>query len=342
MSQLSRFKKSSNKIEFLNDPYLDKKFYDELCAMPKSEREAFASEIAEQLTPDNLSQFITRMTDLCFEAKGHEFIRAASGDFFAGVLFRLIKKLDVDNTFKTAYQNSNNKHVYPQEHVFDQKTVEILNIIRSIAAKKGVEHQQNLYSNLAIKIFNPLITDDIANPQELMAISMDLQKVITNKTALDQYFSTRIPDAEAPGVEAYFEERTKALDEKQELHNNAIQNIKQLIRSKPWSIPGFLFIRGGVDINVDGRTLRVPHRVAEMARAIDTYEAKQNKTENDLYDLYEQIKDIAQEALDNPRQGRQPSTTKFYKDVLENVYRAADVGLVNTNEDDRARLLGLD
>ncbi|KTD50191.1 hypothetical protein Lqui_1516 [Legionella quinlivanii] len=340
MSQLSRFKKSSNKIEFLTDPYLDKAFYDDLCAMSKEEREQYANEIVEQIKHDGgMELLIIRLTDLCFEAKGEKFIRADSGDFFANILLKIIKELDGD-AFAKAYQESNIKNAYPKDYAFNEKIDQILNIIRSIAARKGELHQQYLYSNLAIKIFNSLIMEGIVNPQELAP----LQQIIANKTALDEYFTTHLSDPKdfSAGVEPYFEAQTKAQDEKEELHNNAIQNIKQLIRSKPWSIPGFLFIRGGVDMNVDGRTLRVPHRVAEMARAIETYEAKQNKTENDLYDLYEQIKDIAQEALDNPRQGRQPSTTKFYNDVLENVYRARDVNLVNTNEDDRARLLGLD
>ncbi|WP_133139009.1 hypothetical protein [Legionella genomosp. 1] len=340
MSQLSRFKKSQDKIEFLNDHYLDKAFYDDLCAMSKEEREQYASEIINQIRDDDDLEFlILRLTDLCFEAKDEKFIRSDSGDFFANILLKIIKELDRD-AFARAYQASNTKNAYPEDYVFNEKITHILNIIRNIAARKGELHQQYLHSNLAIKIFNPLIMEGIINPQELAP----LQQIIANKTALDEYFTTRLSDPKdySARVEPYFEAQAKALDEKQELHHNAIQNIKQLIRSKPWSIPGFLFIKGGVDINVDGRTLRVPHRVAEMARAIDAYEAKQNKTENDLYDLYEHIKDIAQEALDNPRQGRQPSTTQFYKDVLENVYRAADVGLVNTNEDDRAQLLGLD
>lgn len=92
--------------------------------------------------------------------------------------------------------------------------------------------------------------------------------------------------------------------------------------------------KGGVAIDFQGETIRVPHRVADIVGLIKEYNCSEVK---DVYKLYADIRKKAQDALDNPRTGQKQSTKDFYQNVLDNLYVAHDVMVVEPNEDNLIR-----
>lgn len=91
-----------------------------------------------------------------------------------------------------------------------------------------------------------------------------------------------------------------------------LNNIKEYIIRTPFTVSDFFLFKGGVDITIEGGTVkRVPHRVAEIYKTI------MSKDKNPAAKL-EDIKRHAQNAIDNPRTGQHIDTKEFYNQILKN------------------------
>lgn len=87
-----------------------------------------------------------------------------------------------------------------------------------------------------------------------------------------------------------------------------LQHIKEHIRNTEWKVGNYFFFKGGVDN--DGQ--RFPHRVDKMLKAIAKFENGEVAAKT----AYDEIVKFAQEAIDKPRNGQDPSSKAFYLDVV--------------------------
>ncbi len=208
--------------------------------------------------------------------------------------------------------------------------------------KNNQDYSDNLGQNLANKIFFPLIVNsgDPLDPAQLLEnaqlVTSFKRWAATESEQVKTYFSNRISVNAEQDIGNYF-------DDKKTQHENAVLSITALIRDNEWQLGGFdLFcfslFKGGVSMEFEGRTIRVPHRVAAMAELIKEYNRSEDK---DVYNLYADIRAKAQEALDNPRIGQSGSSKYFYQNVLDNIYVAPNIVNLEPNVDngDQVQLL---
>ncbi|KTC85104.1 hypothetical protein [Legionella brunensis] len=300
MPTIANFNAAPNKTSFLLKEDLDTQFYQQLNALSKKEREELAQNIVAQ-RDSNFPHLIEKLSRLCFADKGPLFIRGGSADFLGGILFELVRQKELareeSKTFAASFKAR--PTTLPLNYEFDKEVKAIFSLIKKVAqeyaaTQKNENFVKNLWSNLANKIFNPLVL--AANDLNL---ARNMQAVISNTEALNSYFEARLNDPEA--------------------YVQAIKEIKARIK-EPWDLGGFAFFRGGVTTTLDGQTLRVPHRVAKMVDLIQEYESKTTHTEEETYKLYKDIQEYAQEALDSPRTAQKESTKVFYRALVNDSY----------------------
>ena len=90
-----------------------------------------------------------------------------------------------------------------------------------------------------------------------------------------------------------------------------IDKIKKYIENSHFPVGNYFLWKGGLTLNLDdGRQKRLPHRVYEIYKAI------QNDDYSNLEELWGTIKTHAENALNNPRRGRNTTTTTFYENIV--------------------------
>ncbi|VEG91491.1 hypothetical protein [Legionella spiritensis] len=93
---------------------------------------------------------------------------------------------------------------------------------------------------------------------------------------------------------------------------DTIGNIQAHILLTKWKVGGVWFFSGGVEH--EGR--RLPHRVYEMLERINLWQGNSRATEEETRQLYRDLVEIAKEAIDHPRSGRDGGTTAFYQAIF--------------------------
>ncbi|ASQ45040.1 hypothetical protein [Legionella clemsonensis] len=313
---------AKNKTTYLLKQEISSAFYSQLSNLDKEERIRLAKEIVNQ-RGQNFPTLIRKLSKICFDTNGAKFIREGSADFLAGILAELVKqnerKKEKNKQFVPLFIQ-NEEDAFPEDYQFDEEVAYIFSTIYEVAGDGYDEtFANNLASNLANKIFNGLILESPENksPQLAIRIAKKTQQAVSNAKSLTSYFRERIDEA-PPFPDTYYQER-------QQSYQQAVNQIKDSIITAEWEvgkleIGNFAFFRGGVDIEVDGKLKRVPHRVAEIYKLITTFEAKADPNEQEIYQLYHDIQQFAQEALNSPRRGQKQSTKDFYGKILNDFY----------------------
>lgn len=330
MTKLKQFLSSNDKSTYLMDPYLDWALYRQISTLP--DMKVISKELVDNLEKNQLEQLIIRLTDLCFKQWGAGFLMRYDyePDFLADILIELAKKSGDDFAFHV-FEQRKHSHItnYPEGYKLNKEFGSYLYLIKMVVEKcKGdidedilAIEQQLVNVSFARKIFNKLLYS--VNP----LLSADLDYYLNaHMKDVSQYLEDRIPTEGSPeAIESYFQNKQWSLENKQFVHENAIENIKLLILNHPWEIGvNFcgLFQIGGEYTSIDGHSVKVPHRIAEIAGLIKDYEKlSSGKSGKKIYELYEAIQDKAQEALDAPRCGQKESTRTIYQGILNNVYR---------------------
>ncbi len=345
MPSIQQFKETHNKAEFVLSSAFDINFYLRVEAISKEERQELAQAITEELlkkgNESRLDALITKLSDICFTCKGPEFIRGGPSDFFSDILYSIALQTDKEDFINSCKQvdRSSSQCAFPETYQFNATLARVFSLIKWMANQFATEkndqnYNENLGQNLANKIFFPLIVNS-GDPQDVAQLLENAQLVTPFKVwasaqsaQVKEYFSSRISVDVQHNIDNYFAD-------KKNCHENAISSISNLIRSEEWQLGGFdLFcfdiFKGGVTVDFEGETIRVPHRVADIVELIKEYNRSEDK---DVYKLYAEIRTKAQEALDTPRAGQKQSTKDFYQNVLDNLYVAQNVITVDHNED---------
>ncbi len=338
MPAIQDFKNAPDKAAFILSAQFDRNFY---AVMNKAEhfsmdeRKSIAKELVDNSYKYEYDLLLIKLIDLCFLNKGSEFIRGGSADFLGDILQEFARQNEGDKFVaackKVLQENPGTKScAFPEEFQMGSTLAFILSYIVRIANKfdqdkTDTTYTSNLGQNLANKIFFPLLIN-AGTPQEGAALVTPFKvwaatKQVDVGTYMLSHASLKVGDI----VDQYYKQKTVQ-------HENAISSIKNLIKEQSWVLGGFGFFQGGLTIELDGVEHRVPHRVAAMAQLIKDYEDKPDS--KDVFELYDRIRDKAQEALDMPRAGQHESTRVFYNDVLKNLYVSdtVDNGLEVDNE----------
>ncbi|KTD17570.1 hypothetical protein [Legionella jordanis] len=330
MTTINQFKECKDKTAFLLENFLDEQFYEELGKLDKETRQELAIEI---LASDNYQRIIIKLADLCFRKNGSEFIRKGSSDFLADVLCELLRRNESKEKTETfAYILEHNSEVLPQNYEFSEAFKNILAIIQDIAqrfakSRADLSYINHLASNIFIKVFGRLVIDSLApidssNPsqyQKQFFLPGKLQQFSKQPEMLQQYFNEKLQDT-TPDTELIAEIYSELQEQKEVAHLNAITTIKSLILNNHWEVAGIGFLKGGVNLVLEGKTLKVPHRVAEIANLVEGFEQLEDPNAEDLFQLYRSLQTKAKEALDQPRRGQKESTREFYRALLNNSY----------------------
>ncbi|CEK11776.1 hypothetical protein [Legionella hackeliae] len=350
MPSIEKFKEAENKAAYLIQEEIDTAFYGQLSALAKKEREDLAKEII-CLRDSNFPQLIKKLSKLCFGAKGEAFVRGGAGDFLGNILAELVAQAELQKEKNEQFAVlflENKQPSYPQSYVFDDEVSYIFSLIYEVAEDYPTSYKENLASNLANKTLNPLVIEKIYAENrdlELQALNKNrekhlntqraLQEAVKNSSKLTSYFEQRLQTA-PKSLEMYYKEEKSISPQRYE---NGLEAIKTHIKTSTWDLGGIGFLRGGVNIQIDNKSIRVPHRVAEIYKLIDAFEKKVDQNEQDKYVLYNGIQKLSREALDNPRTGQKESTRTFYRDILHDSYVAADRLEKKLTEDESASLI---
>ena len=93
-----------------------------------------------------------------------------------------------------------------------------------------------------------------------------------------------------------------------------LNHIKHYIENNHFTVGDYLLWQGGLMLKLeDGTEKRVPHRVYEMYQAIRNCDVNHPVS---AQKAWETVQTHAQDALDNPRGGRDSKTTAFYNTVV--------------------------
>jgi hypothetical protein len=119
----------------------------------------------------------------------------------------------------------------------------------------------------------------------------------------------------------------EAIEVQSSIQKNNLSAIKCYIEGQIFAVGKLLFFSGGIPLRlVCGSIKQVPHRVAAIYNCLVQYHHHQI-TE---IDCRAKVKDLAKEAIEEPRVGRKGATTQFYNLVLQDNFRKEDETLTNT------------
>lgn len=97
--------------------------------------------------------------------------------------------------------------------------------------------------------------------------------------------------------------------------NAHLHAIKNSIESDVFHVGSFGLFQGGVTVKLqNGSTKRLPHRVAEIYKTLQSL--KDNANREELSCLWKEIRQLAIAALDKPRYDQKETTAQFYRNVL--------------------------
>ncbi|WED42508.1 hypothetical protein [Legionella cardiaca] len=340
MHTLAEFETAEDKIAFLLDPTVDVRFYAQLVKPNlKQEKARIIKEILDAESPD-FPKLIIKLTDLSF-SHSSTFIRT-SDDFLKELLFEFFKKEDLklleSKRFAQLYEDNPGILPSSEQYQLSKDAQRIFTLVRNVAVQKGFQeenpaYQQTLGSNIVFNIFISLIREqyieklaanyDAKNPdpvllKQVQQATKELNDIIKqphSEQLSDTYFNSHLTTVfDTTPVDDYYKD-------KKNMHEQAIANITKLIKTSEWDVAKIGFFRvGGLNYTFEGKALRLPHRVTEMAKLITAYNNLESPTDKDLYKLYKDIQAHANDALENPRPGQKESTRNFYHRVLDNLY----------------------
>lgn len=322
-SKATKFLKSSNKAKFILSSAFNDDMFTALNAEKKDIRQKIAADLVNRRNEYNFDVLIIKLTQCCFATKGSRFIREGSSDFLADVLYTLAEQTDGKNFVDCCQKMTKPQKSFPKEYQFSTELAHVFSLLYTLADmfaknKSDDSYRSNMGQNLTNKIFFPLLI----NAEAPMQAALDS----TRKTSLIEPFKDWAAH-HSKEVEAYFDTRLKGdtaqevkevVENEHQRYKDAILNIRHLIKDTQWQLGGFSIFKGGLPVTLDGKSLRLPHRVAAIAELIKDHEALPGSTTD--MELYRQIRAKAQEALDAPRTGQHASTRSFYNNILDDTY----------------------
>lgn len=92
-----------------------------------------------------------------------------------------------------------------------------------------------------------------------------------------------------------------------------ILNLMHYIAHESWQVGHYVFFKGGCEVTTENGCRRLPHRVAELYKKLES--ECENEAENAA--LPSEILEILNRAIESPRRGRHESTSEFYVLLLQ-------------------------
>lgn len=277
-------------------------YYLSLCNVNREQREQLASQLIQNRYQYDFKNFITTLTQLCFNAKGELFIRQGNEDFLGTILFIYLQQQLAAQLIKPAGSPAD----FIESLQLTPELQEVFALISDVAKQQAEPNcLNNLAQNIFNKTFNRLLieaTANISGTGEQMKFAAAIQTVISNQVFVNNFFEQRCLPQKSLESSPY--EINKSLAQQEA--NDRVQAIKNHIKTTEFTVGNYIFFSGGVTIDIDGDRKRVPHRVAEIYKATCT----------DPLSLLADLKSISKQAIDKPRPGRKSDTTQFYQSIL--------------------------
>jgi hypothetical protein len=166
------------------------------------------------------------------------------------------------------------------------------------------------------------LADPIVNSQPKGLPSLYSQRTETkiNKTSgKKKALADPIVNNQPKGLSSLYSQRTETkINETFGNKDNKvlINYVKEKIEKITFPVDSCCFWEGGLPLKLLGRERRVPHRLYEIYIKISTNKSYSDDPEA-ARQLLQSIQKSAQDALDNPRAGRNGRTTRFYEEITK-------------------------
>ncbi|MGQ3892510.1 hypothetical protein [Legionella sp. CNM-4043-24] len=233
---------SDNKGLYLFETINDD-LYHELDRVSKDARQTLAIELVNERHQYPFVALVSRLTDICFKTKGAEFIRYGSSDTLGELLKQLVIRLDghqiTDIAFIDSYQP-------------DKEVSSLFTIIHDKARSLGEEYSSKLPQNIANKIYNNILIDQV-DETALPQCARDLQTWVKDSEACNAFFNKLID--------------RELLEQKRQSSINSLLQIKEKLKG-PWHLGPYSFFTTRREVMIDGERFMLPGQVCPLANIL--------------------------------------------------------------------------
>lgn len=330
MTLLSSLQNSRNPHLFLLHVGLTEQHYEQTTQLSLVEKQALAKKIVDKTTDEEMLVIISHLAELEFASQKNDHFR--NGNHLA-------------NTVIQAYVNKHEADTLATHFIDNKKDLSAFSPDINVAAAWFIINKA---------AHRTLSQEDAAlflkNGKSLPAFWYQGVISSTDQYALDatRYFQNPVLEKNNPdnlfnrvGQMASIKNAEPSKEFGDKLHkqgeiadpsvhsiqdieiSNKLAKIKQFIANTQWKLGGLGFFQGGI-LSIQGQ--RLPHRVNDIFNLIDQAE----KNPGQSREIYAQIVNKAEDAINNPRCGQQAETKKFYQSIInhvvlnENYFREAE------------------
>ena len=233
---------SENKGLYLCETINDD-FYNELNLMSKEARQALAIDLVNERHQYPFADLASRMTDICFKTKGSAFIRSGSSDMLGELLKQTVIRLDGNQITHIAFIGS---------YQPDEEVSTLFTMIHEKAVSLGEEYSSKLPQNIANKIYNNILIDQI-DKAALPQCARDLQTWVKDSEACNAFFNKLID--------------RELLEQKRQSSINSLLQIKEKLKG-PWHLGPYSFFTTRREVMIDGERFMLPGQVCPLANIL--------------------------------------------------------------------------